>query len=131
MTTIISPVAKIENLNISPFPSKRVLKDLAVVRVGSHIIGADAKGRVYSTQVEGCVAYSITCNLQNTINGLLMLGVISKKDHKAHMDAQALAQAKRSRGHAAEMLEWAAKELGTRLTNAQKGAIERAQKERS
>lgn len=126
MTMIISPVPAIENLRIEPWPTNRTVQGARVTRVGRTVVGVTESGRAYSTQVNEGYAYTITCDLDDTLKGLLRLGAISKADYKKHEDARVLANARRSRRSAAESMEWAAKEIGARLTNAQLGAIARA-----
>lgn len=132
MSTIMSKVEAVEKLRFEPFPSGRVLKDLRIYQTERQIVAIDDKtGTIYSTQVSARVAYSIGCDLEETLKACVKLGALTRQAVVAHQKHVALVNIIKHRARAAENLQRAARDLGVKLTSAQTGAIERAKKERA
>jgi hypothetical protein len=131
MSTILSKIDDINNLNVEPFPTNKTLKGAKIVRIGRTICAVDEKGQFYSTQVDKNVAYSFGINLEDTLQGAKRLGLLSKTAVDQHINLARLRDIRRDRRNAADGMLRYARTLGLKLTNAQQGAIERAQKEAS
>lgn len=129
MSHILSPIEDINRINIEPFPTNRLVRVARVVRVDGILVAVDEKGRIYSSQVDAHCAYSFGCDFESTLRGLLRLRMLSKAAVKQHHDLWVLRQIKRDRKQAANLLEQHVRTLGLKLTNAQRGAIDRARAE--
>lgn len=129
MSHILSPIEDINRINIEPFPTNQQVRGARVVRIDGAVVAVDDKGQIYSTQVASACAYEFGCNFESTLRGIQRLGLLSKAAVKQHQDMVALRQIKRDRKQAANLLEMHARTLGLKLTNAQRGAIERARVE--
>ena len=125
MSSIMSPVDDIDSLQFHQLPTKPINVTKAV-RVGRVHVFVDAAGKVYSTQVMGSRCYTPASNLEDTLRGCKLLGVLSPEavaQHKAYSKAL---REKRDRKYAAEDFLRSAQELGLRLTDAQKRAVSEA-----
>ena len=128
MSTILSPIASIDRIQIEPFPTNRLVRVARAVRVGRTIVLVDDKGTIYSSQVSASCAYAFGCNMEDTLRGVQRLGLLSKAAVDQHQGLIKERDDRRKRFYAAQNIEEQAKLLGFKLTNAQRGRIERALK---
>jgi hypothetical protein len=126
VSSIQSTVDDVEALRFHPMPSRKKVAMVAGVRVERTHVFVDAAGRVYSTQVRDACYYTLGCNLDNTLEGCRILGLLTKQAVAKHMAETAAIRTKRDRRYAAESIAEAAKTLGIKLTQAQSKAVEAA-----
>lgn len=112
-------------IGVKPFKVTRA------VRVDNVVVFLDDRGRIYSSEVSDRVSYSIGFKgLQKTFAACVKLGVLTAAAVREHKDHTTLEAARRDRSYAAQSLGNAARELGLKLTKAQRrravGAIEEA-----
>lgn len=126
MSCILSQIADISRLTIEPFPTNRQIRNARVVRCGRTLVAVDEKGVIYSNQVSAGLAYPSNCQLDETLQGVKRLGLLSPQALRQH--EQIVNERRREHEHryAAERILSSATTLGLKLTNAQKGRIERA-----
>ncbi len=126
MSSIQSTVDDVEALRFHPMPSRKKVTMVAGVRVERTHVFVDKAGRVYSTQVRDACYYTLGSNLDNTLEGCRILGLLTKQAVAKHISDTAAIQTKRDRRYAAESIAEAAKTLGIKLTQAQSKAVEAA-----
>lgn len=128
MSTILSPIASIDRIQIEPFPTNRLVRVARAVRVGRTIVLVDEKGTIYSSQASASCAYAFGCNMEDTLRGVQRLGLLSKAAVDQHQGLIKERDDRRRRFYAAQAMASNAEALGLKLTNAQRGRIERALK---
>lgn len=128
MSTILSPIASIDRIQIEPIPTNRLVRVARAVRVGRNIIMVDEDGVIYSTQVEASTCYSFGYELEDTLRGIQRLRLLSKAAVDQHQRLIHERDDRIRRRHAAQAMPRNAEALGLKLTNAQRGRIERALK---
>lgn len=126
MSIIISKVDSINKLQFEPFPTNKQIRAARIVKVDRVVVAVDAEGTIYSTEVHKQVAYSLGCNVESTLRGCQRLGLLSKAAVDEHQALIAERNKRSQMAHAAQFIESNAKILGIKLTNAQRGRIERA-----
>ena len=126
MSSIQSTVDDVEALRFHPMPSRKKVAMVAGVRVERTHVFVDAAGRVYSTQVRDACYYTLGSNLDNTLEGCRILGLLTKEAVAKHLADTAAIRAKRDRRYAAETIVAVMKDLGIKLTPAQSKAVEAA-----
>lgn len=126
MSTILSPIASIDRIQIEPIPTNRLVRVARAVRVGRNIIMVDEDGVIYSTQVEASTCYSFGYELEDTLRGIQRLRLLSKGAVDQHQRLIHERDDRIRRRHAAQAMPRNAEALGLKLTNAQRGRIERA-----
>lgn len=112
-----------ENLWIEPFPTKPI--DGKIVRVDRTMVGVDKKGKLYSTQVDRGVSYSIRSNMESTFKGLVKLKVLKAADVRAHEAYRKEINDRRDREYASEYILKNAKEAGIKLTPVQEAILKK------
>jgi hypothetical protein len=130
MSSIQSTVDDVEALRFHLMPSRKKVAMVAGVRVERTHVFVDAAGRVYSTQVLDSCYYTLGSNLDNTLEGCRILGLLTKEAVAKHLADSAAVRAKRDRIYAAEIIAEAVKTLGIKLTRAQAEAVEAAKEQR-
>lgn len=123
---ITSTIKSIQDLRFVELPNRRPSKSVSVVRIGRHTITSLGRGRVVSTQVGVNCHFPLGVNLDTTIIGLHLLGLITKDERDAQIKASKAARDTSDRRSGAIYFEQKAAELGIKLTNAQLGKIARA-----
>lgn len=126
MSSILSPITDISNVQVEPIPSNKILRGAKICKTDGVIVILDKDGVLYSNQVSAGRAYTFGCGMEATLRGAVRLGVLSKEAVKQHEAMASEHSNKEARQYAAKTIEHQAKVLGIKLTNAQIGRIERA-----
>lgn len=125
MSHVTSPVKKIDELLIHRMPSGQVIPAVKAVKADgiTFILGND--GKIYSNSVQDRAYYGLTRwrFASPLVNALHRMGVITKNEAKAHIDACRRADEKRERQYACAQLSSYARKFGITLTANQKRTL--------
>jgi hypothetical protein len=113
----------IEDVIVRPFPHKKSTGFTLVKVVGARsgvIVGTDAAGRIYSSEVSSNLSLGGAVDSYNaTFRGLVKLGLISAESLKRQQAVLEERARRRDREYAAKELARSARRLGIKLTKAQ------------
>lgn len=127
-SSIMSPVDKIENLSLHPFPAGRAVKIDRAIRVGSTTLAVGANGKIYWTNKGGCHYLPGDWPwLPGLMKGLQRLGVITAAQYKQHMEWNERVTKKKNDKYSAQGARRAFQSLGIKLTKTQADALDLAE----
>ena len=115
---IQSKVDAIDKLRIFALPPRPI--DVAkAVRTNRTIVVVDKAGRVYSSEANVTMFWSTTRRLENTIDCLIKMKLLSAAAVRQHKEAAAVEEAAKSRRWASDSILENAERAGIKLTAAQ------------
>lgn len=126
-STIASPVPAIQALRFYRVPSTKPMAVKMVLRGVNVFVMVDAKGRVYSNQIRSGKTYAMGTHTV-TLTACVALGLLTKADLTAHLEAAKEYQAHAALADAAEDYVARARTLGIELTPAQQEKVDAALK---
>ena len=120
MTSLMSPVPKIDSLSLDHLPAGKVVNVAKAVRVDRTVIFITDKGRLYNaSQNNFCYTLGSTEVSTPIVKALHKLGAITAAQRDAHITAATAARKRSDQRWKADVLITSAKELGIKLTAAQ------------